>query len=281
MQKIALIVDSACDLSLETIKEKNINLLPLRVSYSHGEYKDKVDISADEIYKNLEKEVPKTSLPSAEDLEEILVSLENNGYTHIIAVTISSGLSGTFNSIRLALEDHPKLTSYVFDTKILAMPEGIVAMEVADLINAGKTFEEIVAAIPTIRNNITGYFTVSTLEYLKKGGRIGRVAGTIGDMLNLKPIVTVDENGVYYTVCKARGRKQSMTKLTALLKDSLAQGPCKVWVLHAGVLEEAKMFLDTLKDLDNIVSIDISQISPALGVHGGPGLLGLAIQRVD
>ena len=281
MQKIALIVDSACDLSLETIKEKNINLLPLRVSYSHGEYKDKVEISADEIYKNLETEIPKTSLPSAEDLEEILISLENDGYTHVIAITISSGLSGTFNSIRLALEDHPKLTSYVFDTKILAMPEGIVAMEVANLINSGKTFEEIVAAIPTIRNNITGYFTVSTLEYLNKGGRIGRVAGTIGDMLNLKPIVTVDENGIYYTVCKARGRKQSMTKLTGLLKDSLAQGPCNVWVLHAGVLEEAKMFLNTLKDLDNIVSIDISQISPALGVHGGPGLLGLAIQKVD
>ncbi len=281
MQKIALIVDSACDLSLETIKEKNIKLLPLRVSYSHGEYKDKIEISADEIYKNLEKEIPKTSLPSAEDLEEILVSLENDGYTHVIAVTISSGLSGTFNSIRLALEDHPKLTSYIFDTKILAMPEGIVAMEVADLINSGKTFEEIVAAIPTIRKNITGYFTVNTLEYLKKGGRIGRVAGTIGDMLNLKPIVTVDENGVYYTVCKARGRKQSMTKLTGILKDTLAQGPCKVWVLHAGVLEEAKMYLDTLKDLANVVSIDISQISPALGVHGGPGLLGLAIQRVD
>ena len=281
MQKIALIVDSACDLSLETIKEKNINLLPLRVSYSHGEYKDKVEISADEIYANLEKEIPKTSLPSAEDLEDILVSLENQGYTHVIAVTISSGLSGTFNSIRLALEDHPKLISYVYDTKILAMPEGIVAMEVADLINSGKSFEEIVDAIPNIRRNITGYFTVNTLEYLKKGGRIGRVAGTIGDMLNLKPIVSVDEDGIYYTVCKARGRKQSIAKLTSILKDALSQGPCNVWVLHAGVLEEAKRFLESIKDLDNILSIDIAQISPALGVHGGPGLLGLAIQRVD
>ncbi len=281
MQKIALIVDSACDLSMETIKEKNIKLLPLRISYSHGEFKDKVEISADEIYNNLEKEVPKTSLPSTEDLENILISLENEGYTHVIAVTISSGLSGTFNSIRLALEDHPKLTSHIFDTKILAMPEGIVALEVANLINDGKSFEEIVAALPKIRKNITGYFTVNTLEYLKKGGRIGKVAGTIGDMLNLKPIVTVDENGIYYTVCKARGRKQSMVKLTDILKDTLSQGPCKVWVLHGGVLEEAKRFLESIKNLDNILSLDISQISPALGVHGGPGLLGLAIQKVN
>ncbi len=281
MQKIALIVDSACDLSMETIKEKNIKLLPLRISYSYGEFKDKVEISADEIYNNLEKEVPKTSLPSTEDLENILISLENEGYTHVIAVTISSGLSGTFNSIRLALEDHPKLTSHIFDTKILAMPEGIVAFEVANLINDGKSFEEIVAALPKIRNNITGYFTINTLEYLKKGGRIGKVAGTIGDMLNLKPIVTVDENGIYYTVCKARGRKQSMIKLTDILKDTLSQGPCNVWVLHGGVLEEAKRFLESIKNLDNILSLDISQISPALGVHGGPGLLGLAIQKVN
>lgn len=280
MQKIALIVDSACDLSLETLKEKNIHLLPLRITYSHKEYRDKIDISADEIYDNLEKEVPKTSLPSAENMEEILVSLENEGYTHVITITISSGLSGTFNSIRLALEDHPQLTSYVFDTKILAMPEGLVALEVANLINDGKTFEEIVSEIPKIRRNITGYFTINTLEYLKRGGRIGKISGTIGEMLNLKPIVTVDEEGVYYTVCKARGRKQSILKLTNILKDELALGPCKVWVLQGGALEEAKNFMESLKGLKNIVSLDISQISPALGVHGGPGLLGLAIQKV-
>lgn len=280
MQKIALIVDSACDLSLEIIQEKNIKLLPLRISYSHGEYRDKIDISADEIYGNLENEVPKTSLPSAEDLEKILLDLENEGYTHVIAVTISSGLSGTFNSIRLALEEHPNLTSHIFDTKILAMPEGIVALEVANLIEEGKSFEEIVSELPTIRKNIIGYFTVNTLEYLKKGGRIGRVAGTIGDMLNLKPIVTVDEDGIYYTVCKARGRKQSISKLTSFLKDELKKSKCNVWILHGGALEEAKSILESLKGLNNILSLDISQISPALGVHGGPGLLGLAIQKV-
>lgn len=280
MQKIALIVDSACDLSLETLNERNIKLLPLRISYSDKEYRDKIDISADEIYNNLEKEVPKTSLPSAEIMEEILMSLENEGYTHVIAITISSGLSGTFNSIRLVLEDHPKLKSYVFDTKILAMPEGIMALEVSDLINSGKSFEEIVSAIPKIRDSISGYFTINTLEYLKRGGRIGKISGTIGEMLNLKPVVSVDDDGVYYTVCKARGRKQSILKLTNILKDELSLGPCKVWVLQGGALEEAKKFMESIKDLKNIVTLNMSQISPALGVHGGPGLLGLAIQKV-
>ena len=161
------------------------------------------------------------------------------------------------------------------------MPEGIVAIEVANLIEKGASFEEIVKLIPEIRNNITGYFTVNTLDYLKKGGRIGKVAGTIGEMLSLKPIVSVDNDGVYYTVCKARGRKQSIGKLTEILKSHLSEGPCKVWILHGGVLEEAKSIVESLKDLNNIVTIGISQISPALGVHGGPGLLGLAIQKVN
>ena len=281
MEKIALIVDSACDLSLETIKEKNIKLLPLRVTYSHGEYKDKIDISADTIYDNLEKEVPKTSLPSAKDTNDILDSLESEGYTHVIAITISSGLSGTFNSVRLALEDHPKLTSHIFDTKILAMPEGIVALEVANLINKGLPFDEIVSSIPNIRKNIKGFFTINTLDYLKKGGRIGKISGTIGEILNLKPIVSVDEDGVYYTVCKARGRKQSISKLISILKEELEKGKCNVWVLQGGALEEAKALKETIKDFDNVASVDLSQISPALGVHGGPGLLGLAIQLID
>lgn len=104
MQKIALITDSACDLDLNTLKENNINLLPLRIIYSNGDYRDRLDISPQEVYDNLEKEVPKTSLPSAQETEETLNKLEEEGYTHVICISISSGLSGSFNAIRLALE---------------------------------------------------------------------------------------------------------------------------------------------------------------------------------
>lgn len=281
MEKIAVLVDSAGDLPLELIKEKNIKLMPLRISYSHGEFKDVLEISADEIYSNLEKEVPKTSLPSAQDIQDIFNDLENEGYTHIIAITISGGLSGTFNSVRLLLDDHPSFKSFVYDTKILAMPEGLVALEVANLVEKGLSFDEIVTAIPKIREKINGYFTINTLEYLLKGGRIGKISGVIGEMLNLKPIVTTGDDGVYYTICKARGRKQSISKLIGLLKDDLKKGKSKVWVLHAGALDEALKIKDSIKELNNIIETSISQISPALGVHGGPGLLGFAVQLID
>ena len=262
MQKIALITDSACDLDLNTLKENNINLLPLRIIYSNAEYRDRIDISPSEVYKNLENEIPKTSLPSAKDTEEILNKLEEESYTHVICISISSGLSGSYNALRLALEDHPNLTSFVYDTKILAYPQGEIVLEVAKLIREGKNFNEIVSEIPNIRKRITGYFTLNTLEYLKKGGRIGRLAGTVGELLNLKPIITTDENGVYYTVTKVRGRKQSLSKMTELLKGYLEKCKCEVAVLHAGCEEEAIKYMEAIKNLPNISSIKIAEISP-------------------
>lgn len=280
MQKIALITDSACDLDLNTLKENNINLLPLRIIYSNGDYRDRIDITPQEVYDNLENEVPKTSLPSAQETEEILTKLETEGYTHVICISISSGLSGSFNAIRLALEDHPKLTSFVYDSKILAYPQGEIVLEVAKLIKEGKSFEEIVQEIPEIRKRVIGYFTINTLEYLKKGGRIGRLAGTVGELLNLKPIITTDEDGVYYNVAKVRGRKQSLSKMTELLKGYLDKSKCEVAVLHAGCEDEAIKYMNSLKDLPNVESIKIAEISPALGIHGGPGLIGFSVKMV-
>lgn len=280
MQKIALITDSACDLDLNTLRENNINLLPLRIIYSDGDYRDRLDISPQEVYDNLEKEVPKTSLPSAKETEEVLNRLEEERYTHVICISISSGLSGSFNSVRLALEDHPKLTSFVYDSKILAYPQGEIVLEVAKLIKEGKSYEEIIKEIPEIRKRVMGYFTINTLEYLKRGGRIGRLAGTVGELLNLKPIITTDEDGVYYNVAKVRGRKQSLSKMTELLKGYLAKNKCEIAILHAGCEDEAIKYMNSLKDLTNIVSIKIAEISPALGIHGGPGLIGFSVKMV-
>lgn len=280
MQKIALITDSACDLDLNTLRENNINLLPLRIIYSNGDYRDRIDISPQEVYDNLEKEVPKTSLPSAQETEEVLNKLEQEGYTHVICISISSGLSGSFNAIRLALEDHPKLTSFVYDSKILAYPQGEIVLEVAKLIKEGKSYEEIIKEIPEIRKRVIGYFTINTLEYLKRGGRIGRLAGTVGELLNLKPIITTDEDGIYYNVAKVRGRKQSLSKMTELLKGYLAKNKCEIAILHAGCEDEAIKYMNSLKDLTNIVSIKIAEISPALGIHGGPGLIGFSVKMV-
>ena len=118
------------------------------------------------------------------------------------------------------------------------------------------------------------------MEYLKKGGRIGRVSGTIGELLNLKPVILVDDDGIYTTVAKVRGRKQSLSKLTKIIEDYLSKGKCNIWIMHGDALEEGKEFFESIKQLDNVNEIHFSCIGPALGVHTGPGLIGVFIYEV-
>lgn len=283
MQKIAVLTDSGSDLTLEQCKENNIEFLPFRVIYSYGEFEDAVSLTPEELYKSLEKgnEIPTTSLPSPAKIEELLNKLEAEGYTHVIAVTISCELSGTSNAVRLALEDHPNLTSYVFDTKILSMAEGALALNAAEMVREGKTFEEIVEELPKFRKKTHGYYTLSTLEYLKRGGRIGKVAGTIGEILNLKPIVSADDQGFFYTYAKVRGRKQSINKIYKIAKEHLEKGRCKIWVLDGGSsTEEFDHLYKLISELDNIESIAPAIIGPALALNTGPGLLGVIVQEV-
>lgn len=281
MQKIAIITDSACDLTLETIKENNIGLFPLRIIYSHSEFEDKINITSEEVYNSLDIEIPSTSLPSPKTCEKVLSKIEADGYTHIIAISISKALSGTFNAFRLALEDHPNLTSTIFDSKIIGYCQGVIVLEAVKMVQAGKSYEEILEALPGIRENITGYYTLNTLEYLVKGGRIGKLAGTIGQFLHLKPIISMDDSGVYCSVAKVRGRKQSISKLIEIIKGHLAEGNCKLWILEGSCMDEAIKFMDNLKVLDNVVSVEITSVGAMVSAHSGRGMIGIAIQKVD
>lgn len=281
MEKIALIADSTCDLDKNIIEKYNIHILPLRVIYKDREYIDRVDITPQEVYDNLKNETPKTSLPSMNDMESLLTRLEEEGYTHTIIIPISSGLSGTFNSLKLVSEHHPKLATTVFDSKSLSLGAGALIIECAKLIEANMPYEEIVAKLPLIQEKISLYFIVDTLEYLKKGGRIGRVSGTIGELLNIKPIISVNNDGVYYTYSKVRGKKQAISKLLDLAEESLKSTRCKVWIMHGGALEEGQKVYNTVKTYSNISELGFGEISPVAGVHAGPGLVGLVVVKED
>jgi DegV family protein with EDD domain len=279
LNKIALVADSTSDLSLEQIEKYNIHVLPLRIIYKDREYIDRVNITPDEVYDNLAVEVPSTSLPSMEDIDGLFTRLKEEGYSHVIAVTISSGLSGTNNIVKLASENHPEMKIVIFDSLALSLGAGAIILECGKLISEGKSFEEIVAELPLTRDRIKLFYVLDTLKYLIKGGRIGKVAGTIGEFLNLKPIISVNEEGVYYTHSKVRGRKQSITKLIDIVRESLSEGKAKVWVLHGGAKEEGRQLYETISKLPNITELGFSDISPVAGVHTGPGLLGITIMK--
>ncbi|MDR5659075.1 DegV family protein [Serpentinicella sp. ANB-PHB4] len=277
MNKIALVTDSTSDLDKEEVEKYNIHVLPLKIVYKDREYTDRVDITPEEVYNNMEVEVPTTSLPTMEDIDRLFVKLKEEGYTHIIVVTISSGLSGTHNSVRLVSENHPEIKFEIFDSKALSLGAGAIVLECGEMINEGKSFDEIVENLPKLRDKIKLFYVLDTLKYLIKGGRIGKVSGSIGELLNMKPIISIDKEGVYYTYKKVRGRKQSILEIYNIVRNTLEEKRAKVWVLHGGAKAEAQELYDKISKLQNITRLGFSDISPVAGVHTGPGLIGITI----
>ncbi|WMJ80762.1 DegV family protein [Clostridium sp. MB40-C1] len=280
MNKIALITDTACDLTEDQMKKYNVKVLPFRIIFDGKEYKDRIDISPEEVYDRLKNETPSSSLPSMKDMEDMFTQLEEEGYTHAIAITLSSGLSGISNALKLVSGNHEKITTYVCDSKSISLGEGLLVEECAKMIEQGKSFEEIVNRLPSLIKRTNVFFIVKTLEYLKKGGRIGKVAGTIGEILNIKPIIGIGEDGKYFTYDKVRGSKQAISKLISIVKEKIKEGKYSIYMMHGNGYKEAKEIFEQISNLENVVSSFLGgQISPVAGMHSGPGLVGVAVYK--
>ncbi|MEG0308759.1 MAG: DegV family protein [Clostridium sp.] len=282
-EKIALLVDSCTDISADLAKKYNIYVIPLKIIYKNAEYTDGVDITADDIYNKLSIETPSTSLPSGGDITKIFEQIASDGYEKVLAVTISDGLSGTYNSINFIGQQHPTLEVFVVNTKNIGIGSGFVAIQASGYISEGMKWNELKEKVSTNISKSKVFFCVSTLEYLVKGGRIGLVASLAGNLLNLKPIISCNENGIYYTVAKVRGRKQSLLKLIDIVSNFAETGKkYNVGLVHCNAKEDADNIKELLMSKLPYCNIYVEgQVTPALGVHTGPGLIGIGIQLID
>ncbi|AND84598.1 DegV family EDD domain-containing protein [Clostridium tyrobutyricum] len=283
MDKIALITDSTSDLPEDLIDKYSINVMHYRIIYKNREYIDKINITPDYVYENLHNEIPTSSMPAVDEMENVFDSLEKQGYTHAIVITLSSGLTGFYNGIKLISENHPKIKTCIFDSKLISMGEGILVLECAKLIEKGMNFEYVVNKLPYIKSKIRLFFIVNTLEYLKKGGRIGKVAGTIGQLLNIKPIVAIDNSdGKYYTYDKVRGRKKSIARMVEIANKILDSNKYSIFVVNGAAFDDSKKVFEKIKEHKNIVSAKLcGSISPVAGVHSGPGLVGVVMYEEE
>lgn len=282
VQKIAIVTDSTCDLDDDILRKYDIRIIPLRIIYKDREYRDKVDISAEEVYRGLEKEVPTTSLPSLYDTMSVFKQIKEEGFTHIVSIHISNGLSGTYNMVKKAAQEIKDIVITVIDSNALSVGLGIPALEGAKAVKESLTFDKVVERVNHVIENTNVYFVLSTLEYLRKGGRIGHVSGIVGELLSVKPIISIGDDGKYYTYAKTRGRNQSISKLFDIVKEKLSgTDRFDIGVLHGGAKEEVGKFLEKIRQLPNINDVYTGQISPVLGVHTGPGLIGLVVRKLN
>ncbi len=283
--KIVFITDSGSDVPQEVLDNNKIEVLPLSIIYGDNEeYLDKITITEEEVYQRLEQDIPKTSLPKPQYIMEVFDKLIKEGYENVVVSTISSGLSGTFNSIKLVAEDYTdKLDILFVDSLNIGIGSGVVAVRLVELLDQGATFEDLKAAAPDVIDNTTVFFTIPTLKYLEAGGRIGKVQSLVGNLMNLNPVISCNEDGIYYTVAKARGRKKSIARLKKEI-NTIANGQKVNLALTFGqnsIKEEAEKLRDQLvEDLD-INNVYFSTLSPALGIHTGPDVIGAAVQILE
>ncbi len=284
MEKIAVITDSCADIPPELIQKYGIFVLPLIIRTSDGrEYRDGVDITANEVYELLHREIPKTSLPSAQDAEALFQRLKDSGYTHAIAIMLSSGLSGTANMMRVVSQQFPQLEVAVFDSLSGSIGCGINALEAAAAAERGESFDAIVARVPSLLKNTHVFFSVDTLEYLMKGGRIGKITALAGTVLNIKPIVSFMPDGQLGSVEKVRGDKMLKDHLCSQVKQHLRPG-CRYNLLVAdggnpeGGAELQKKLGAMFPDYEQYIYV---KIDATLSCYIGPGVLGAGIQILE
>ena len=280
-QSIAILTDSGTDVPVEFARTHNIFTLPLSIQFSDGLYLDGVTITPEEVYRRLPHEIPKTSLPSSEGILHTLQQIRESGYDPLFIITISSALSGTFNLMRLTARDVPELDCRLIDTRNIGIGAGFTVMRAAEMIADGASADEIEAKLQELVKSTKVFFCLPTLEYLAKGGRIGRVTATVGSLLDVRPIISCHGDGIYYTVQKQRGAARARSATLQNAKDYAANHVFHLAIAHGGVPELAAHVEAQLAGLiSSAKSYVRTQVSPALGVHTGPGLIGVGVQRL-
>ena len=279
--RVALVTDTSCDLSEEQLQAYDIRLVSLRVATSEGEFRDRLEIDQDTLYSLLKRELPKTSLPLPEDVSALYRQLKAEGCTRVVHMTISSNLSGTYNMVRLIAEETEGLQVDVVDTRTLSCGLGLLVLEAAESLAKGMSVEDTLARVEHLRSTQLGAFVIRTLEFLRKGGRIGLVEGVVGSLLQIKPVIYVNDDGVYNTLVKARGFTNALNAMSDECFKRFQGRKVRIAIVHGAAYEEAVKLRDRFLEKLDVVSSFISPVSPALAIHTGPGLLGAIVQYAD
>ena len=281
-QKIALLTDSCADISPKLLKKYDIFMVPLQIKFSDGDYLDGVTINAKEIYKRLPTEMPKTSLPSGELIEQTFQKILDKGYEKVLCVNLSSGLSGTHNMVRLLGMEFVGLEVAAFDSVSGSMGQGMVVLQLAKYIEEGRSWSELLRATPRLIANTNVWFCIDTLEYLQKGGRIGKITAVAGSLLNIKPVLTFAPSGELINVSKARGRQLAMGKMASLLQEKYIEGtPYNLAFANGDCVAEMKAIREKVTALmPDARNVFEGEIDCTLASYVGPHLLGCAIQML-
>lgn len=279
-----LVTDSAVDLPEEMFAQYGVERMPLLINFGTETLRSGIDIQPEEFYRRLaanHDNLPTTSQPSVGDFVDLYRRVGQTDHD-IVSVHISSGLSGTLNAAAQAAKQCPELNITLIDTKTLSAAEGFQLAAAAQAIRRGWPLDKLKQRVKEVADQTEIFFTLDTLYFLQKGGRIGRVQAMAGSLLNLKPVITVDKGpGTYVRAGNARSISKALMIITELVKDKMKERPAWVHVLHTNALEAAQNLSGQIRACLPTACITLGQIVPVLGVHTGPGCVGAVCGPLD
>jgi DegV family protein with EDD domain len=275
---IKIVTDSTAYLSEETVRRYDIRVVPLYVHFGNEAFREGVDLSDEEFYARLKAapELPTTSQPSAGEFYEVFKEIVDAGH-EILTLTISSKLSGTWNSAMAAKEMLPEASISIVDSLSTSVGLELMVKAAIESIAAGHELQEVTSQIEEIKAKMRLLFVVDTLEYLAKGGRIGNARALLGTVLKVKPILSL-QDGAIEPMEQVRSKRKAVARMVELVEEELADSCslAQVAVMNALVEGEAD---DLGKDLETrwtCATPLVSSLGPVIGTHTGPGVLGVA-----
>jgi DegV family protein with EDD domain len=282
MAKIAILTDSTANLSVEWVKQYHVGVIPLKIQWGTNTFQDGVDITPSEFYARLahNKSLPTTSQPSPHDFLQVFEDLADQS-DGIVAPLISSGISGAVASAQTAAREFSRIPVEIVDTRVTSVGQALVVRAAARAAAQGKSLQEVRQAADAVVQRLQFFFAVDTLEYLHRGGRIGGASRLLGMALDVKPILYFDSKGKLEAYSYARTKGGALQQLLALAEGKANGQPLHLGVLHANAPGVAQEFREQLQQRLDCQDIFTLELSPVIGVHVGPGTIGLGFYSED
>lgn len=280
-----IVTDHGMDLADSQREGLDLHLVPLQIELDGKTYKSGKDVTPEIFYELLQNAegMPTTSQPTPADFAELYRSLVEKD-PDILSIHMSAGLSGTYNSARLAAEMVPEANVTLVDTKTLSCPCGWQVQAAALGVKAGWPLDKILSYVNDVRRNTDAFYTLDSLRYLIHGGRISHLSGLVASLLNIKPIITVnkDSDGKYATVAKERTLKRAIGRIATTVAEKFGEGSnLRIQLMHGQNPEGVEILREALMKLVNCHFEPTTPIAPVLGAHTGPTMVAVCAAPMD
>jgi DegV family protein with EDD domain len=278
MTSIAIVTDTDSSLPLDLAEVKDIRQVPINIHFGDKVFQTEIDIDDVRLFERIDKEgvLPTTSAPSPGQFVEAFKAAYQAGADEVICITVSSEVSATYGAAVAAKEMLPEKTITVLDSRSLSLGQGFIVLEAAEKAAAGAAPDEIIAAAKSVEQRSHFYAALATLKYLAMSGRVGHLAAGMANLLNVKPILTI-QDGKLDMLERVRTRGKAWARLVELASETLAgRVPERMGIVHVAAQEEAKQFEALLREkLPCPDEILIANLTAGLSVHSGAGMVGV------